>query len=215
MCASSCPADPTSPSTSPRSSKRSRRNSAAREGESRTSPKRASRTSTRHGPPQSDASGPSARNLGSRADDMDLGAWRRRIREYDEITNVGPIVRRYFVIGAFDGALTVLGIIIGAAATVGGRPESRGLVLAVSASASIALAISSAVGAYEAERVEKKLHRHSIERAMLVELSREHRSAFRAAALVSAGVHGVAPLIAALVPSVPFLLTDFWTATVV
>jgi len=136
-------------------------------------------------------------------------------RELDEVTDLGPVVRRYFVIGAFDGALTVLGIIIGAAATVGGRPESRGLVLAVSASASIALAISSAVGAYEAERVEKKLHRHSIERAMLVELSQEHRSAFRAAALVSAGVHGVAPLIAALVPSVPFLLTDFWTATVV
>src|SRR5881397_1108546 len=136
-------------------------------------------------------------------------------RELDEVTDLGPTVRRYFVIGAFDGALTVLGIIIGAAATVGGRPESRGLVLAVSASASIALAISSAVGAYEAERVEKKLHRHSIERAMLVELSQEHRSAFRAAALVSAGVHGAAPMIAALIPTVPFLFADFWTATVI
>src|SRR5207249_1710066 len=113
-CASSSPADPMSPSTSPRSCNRSRRNSAAREGESRTSPRRASRTSTRPAPPPSDSNGPSARNLGSRADDMDLGAWRRRIREYDEITNVGPIIRRYFVIGAFDGALTVLGIIIGA-----------------------------------------------------------------------------------------------------
>src|SRR5881296_4767852 len=136
-------------------------------------------------------------------------------RELDEVTDLGPTVRRYFVIGAFDGALTILGIVIGAAATVGGRLGSSGFVLAVSASASIALAISSVVGAYEAERVEKRLHRHSIERAMLVELSQEHRSAFRAAALVSAGVHGVAPLIAALVPSVPFLLTDFWTATVV
>ena len=26
---------------------------------------------------------------------MDLRAWRRRLREYDEITNVGPIIRRY------------------------------------------------------------------------------------------------------------------------
>jgi hypothetical protein len=35
---------------------------------------------------------------------MGLRSWRRRFQEYDEITNVGPIIRRYFVIGAFDGA---------------------------------------------------------------------------------------------------------------
>jgi predicted membrane protein (TIGR00267 family) len=134
-------------------------------------------------------------------------------RELDEVTDLGPTVRRYFVIGAFDGALTVLGIIVGSAAAVGLRAGS-GFVVTVSLSASIALAISSAVGAYEAERVEKKLHRHSIERAMLAEISEEHRSAFRAAALVSAGVHAVAPVLAALVPLVPFLLTDFGNATI-
>src|SRR3990172_2312202 len=45
---------------------------------------------------------------------MDFQAWRRQVREYSEITNLGPIARRYFVIGAFDGALTILGIIVGA-----------------------------------------------------------------------------------------------------
>ena len=144
---------------------------------------------------------------------MDLRAWRRRLREYDEITNVRPIIRRYFVIGAFDGALTVLGIIIGASA-FGDLEAHKALIVSASIGAAIALAVSSAVGAYEAERVEKKLHRHSIERAMLVELSEEHRSAFRAAALVSAGVHGVAPMIAALIPVVPFLVMGFWPATV-
>lgn len=118
------------------------------------------------------------------------------------------------MIGAFDGALTVLGIIIGAAAATGGKPGSSGFVIAVSVSASIALAVSSAIGAYEAERVEKKLHRHSIEQAMLSELSQEYRSAFRRAALVSAGVHGVAPIIAALFPVIPFFILDFWTSTV-
>jgi predicted membrane protein (TIGR00267 family) len=105
--------------------------------------------------------------------------------------------------------------VIGAAAALSGRPNASGFVIAVSVSASIALSISSVVGAYEAERVEKKLHRHSIERAMLVELSAEHRSAFRTAALVSAAVHGVAPVIAALVPVLPFLVMDFATATIV
>ena len=142
----------------------------------------------------------------------DLGEW---WRELEEVTDLGPIVRRYFVIGAFDGALTVLGIVIGAAATVGANPKAGAFVIAVSISASIALAISSAVGAYEAERVEKKLHRHSIERAMLVELSEEHRTAFRTAAIVSAIVHGAAPVIAALVPVVPFaLIPDFPTAMI-
>jgi predicted membrane protein (TIGR00267 family) len=146
---------------------------------------------------------------------MKLGGFGEWWRELDEVTDLGPIVRRYFVIGAFDGALTVLGIVIGAAAVVSGHPNPGGFVVAVSVSASIALSISSVVGAYEAERVEKKLHRHSIERAMLVEISAEHRSAFRTAALLSAAVHGAAPVIAALIPVLPFVLLDFPTATIV
>ena len=142
---------------------------------------------------------------------MTLGG---RWRELDEVTDLGPIVRRYFVIGAFDGALTVLGIVIGASATIGSHPNAGAFVVAVSISAAVALSISSMVGAYEAERVEKKLRRHSIERAMLTELSAEHRVAFRTAALISAVTHGVAPVIAALVPTVPFVLTDFRTATI-
>jgi hypothetical protein len=50
----------------------------------------------------------SGRNSGSRADDIGLRSWRRRFQEYDEITNFGPIIRRYFVIGAFDGAAIVV-----------------------------------------------------------------------------------------------------------
>ena len=145
---------------------------------------------------------------------MDLRAWRRRLREYDEITNVGPIIRRYFVIGAFDGALTVLGIIIGASA-FGTLEEHKALVLSASFGAAIALAVSSAVGAYEAERVEKKLDIRTIERAMLARLSEEHRGAFQFAAILSAIVHGIAPLIAGLLPILPFVFLDARTATVV
>ncbi|TLZ43530.1 MAG: hypothetical protein E6K19_07035 [Methanobacteriota archaeon] len=142
---------------------------------------------------------------------MGLRAWRRRLREYDEITNVGPIIRRYFIIGAFDGALTVLGIIIGAAA-FGELEAHKGLILSASFGAAFALAVSSAVGAYEAERVEKKLDIRTIERAMLARLSEEHREAFRFAALLSAFVHGIAPLLAALLPIIPFAFVDAGTA---
>jgi predicted membrane protein (TIGR00267 family) len=145
---------------------------------------------------------------------MVLRAWRRRLREYDEITNLRPIIRRYFVIGAFDGALTVLGIIIGSSA-FGDLEAHKVLVVSASFGAAIALAVSSAVGAYEAERVEKKLDIRTIERAMLARLSEEHQEAFRYAAILSAIVHGIAPLIAGLLPVIPFLLLDARTATVV
>lgn len=145
---------------------------------------------------------------------MGVRAWRQRIREYDEITNVGPIIRRYFVIGAFDGALTVLGIII-AASAVGAAEEHKALfILSASIGASVALAVSSAVGAYEAERIEKKLDIRTIERALLARISEEHQEAFRFAAIVSAFVHGVAPLFAALLPVIPFMFLNIQDATI-
>jgi len=131
-----------------------------------------------------------------------------RLKEYSEITKVGPILRRYFIIGAFDGALTVLGIILGAI-VAGAGEEHKGLVLAMSFSAAIALSISSLVGAYEAERVERKINQNTLEHAMLAELGETHRDAFAFASLASAVVHGVAPLIAALVPVIPYLFMSF------
>jgi len=136
---------------------------------------------------------------------------RARIRDYSEITNVGPILRRYFVIGAFDGALTILGIILGAI-VAGAGEQHRSLVLAMSFSAAVALAISSTVGAYEAERMEKKIAQLSMERAMLSEMSEMHKDAFHFAAIAGAITHGLAPLVAGLVPVVPFLLMPFASA---
>lgn len=144
---------------------------------------------------------------------MGFQEWRNRIRDYAEITNVGPIIRRYFVIGAFDGALTILAIIIGAKAAGAGETHKT-LILATSIAAGIGLAVSSAVGAYEAERVEKKLDQWTIERAMLAKMSEEHRDAYRFAAILSALVHGIAPLVAAIVPVIPFLFLSLDEATV-
>src|SRR2546427_7322015 len=144
---------------------------------------------------------------------MDFRAWRRRIREYDEITNVGPIVRRYFVIGAFDGALTVLGIIIGAVGA-GATQAHKPLILSAAVGAAVALAVSSAVGAYEAGRVEKKLDITTIERALLARRSEEHNETVQFAAMVSAADQGVAPLIAALLPRIPCFSPDVRAATI-
>lgn len=136
---------------------------------------------------------------------MSLGRLRQRIRDTSEITDLASTSRRYFVLGAFDGTLIVLGVVLGAYAA-GVASEHMEIILFAGLSAAVALSVSSAVGAYEAERVEKLLSRASIERALLTDVSEEQAEVFRFATLLSALVHAAAPLIAATVPLLPFII---------
>ncbi|MCJ2563572.1 MAG: VIT1/CCC1 transporter family protein [Candidatus Thermoplasmatota archaeon] len=136
---------------------------------------------------------------------MSLGRLRQRIRDTSEITDLASTSRRYFVLGAFDGTLIVLGVVLGAYAA-GVASEHMEIILFAGLSAAVALSVSSAVGAYEAERVEKLLSRASIERALLTDVSEEQAEVFRFATLLSALVHASAPLIAATVPLIPFVI---------
>lgn len=138
---------------------------------------------------------------------MSLSRLRRRIRDISEITDLGSASRRYFVLGAFDGTLVVLGVVLGAYA-VGASAEQMDVVLYAGLAAAVALSISSAVGAFEAERVEKLLSQASLEKALLTDVGEEHAEAFRLATILSAIVHAVAPLIAATTPLVPFVIFE-------
>jgi predicted membrane protein (TIGR00267 family) len=131
-----------------------------------------------------------------------------------KITKSGAIARRYFVIGAFDGALTILGVILGAYVIEGhAHPElAKTLILGAGFAAGVALAVSSTVGAYEAERVEHLLSHQQLEKAMLRPVEGTRVEAMRVSISVSAIVHGVAPLLAALVPLVPFFFMSLDTA---
>jgi len=128
--------------------------------------------------------------------------FRERARYYDELTGVFAISRRYFVIGAFDGALTVLGLILGAT----GYSDSPSLILAAGFATSVALAVSSTFGAFEAESVEQDLAHDEIQSAMLRKVGGDKVAAHRFAKVVSSLIHGVAPMVAGLLPLVPFLL---------
>ncbi len=128
--------------------------------------------------------------------------FRERARYYDELTGVFAISRRYFVIGAFDGALTVLGLILGAT----GYSDSPSLILAAGFATSVALAVSSTFGAFEAESVEQDLAHDEIQSAMLRKVGGDKVAAHRFAKVVSSLVHGVAPLVAGLLPLASFLL---------
>jgi len=140
----------------------------------------------------------------------------RRLKFHFELTKSGAIARRYFVIGAFDGALTILGVILGAYVSEGhAHPElAKQLILAAGFAGGIALAVSSTVGAYEAERVEHMLNHQQLERAMLRAVEGTRKDAMRTSIWVSALSHGVAPLLAAFVPLVPFFFMHLDAAVV-
>jgi predicted membrane protein (TIGR00267 family) len=140
----------------------------------------------------------------------------KTLRSHLKLTRSGAIARRYFVIGAFDGALTILGVIIGAYASQGHEhPEvAVKLILAAGFSGGIALSISSTVGAYEAERVEHMLQHKQLEKAMLRPVEGDRVDAMRVSISVSAMAHGVAPLVAAFVPLLPFFFLSLNDAVV-
>ena len=132
-----------------------------------------------------------------------IGGWVKIYREYAKVTNLNSIARRYFVIGSFDGALTILGVILGSLHSL-----SKELVVTAGVAGGVALAVSSIVGAYEAERVENKLEHRELESAMLTKVHGTHEKAVRFTTIVSSLIHGVAPLIAAMIPVIPFLFMD-------
>ena len=140
----------------------------------------------------------------------------RELKYLYELTKSASIARRYFVIGAFDGALTILGVIIGAyVADASADPElARQVIIGAGLAGGIALAVSSAVGAYEAERVEHLLSHKNLEQAMLSQVDGTRREAMTVSIVVSAIVHGVAPLIAAIVPLIPFFFMPLHDAVV-
>jgi len=140
----------------------------------------------------------------------------KTLRSHLKLTKSGAIARRYFVIGAFDGALTILGVIIGAYASQGhDNPEiAKHLILAAGFAGGIALSISSTVGAYEAERVEHVLQHKHLEKAMLRPVEGDRVDAMRVSISVSAMAHGVAPLVAAFVPLLPFFFLPLGDAVV-
>ncbi|HEX9906995.1 MAG TPA: VIT1/CCC1 transporter family protein [Thermoplasmata archaeon] len=141
----------------------------------------------------------------------------KKIKFHFDLTESGTIARRYFVIGAFDGALTILGVILGAYVVEGhAHPElARDLIMAAGLAGGVALAVSSTVGAYEAERVEHHIDHQNLEKAMLKQVSGTRMEAMRVSIWVSAIVHGVAPLLSAFIPLIPFFFLPLDLAVVV
>lgn len=123
------------------------------------------------------------------------------------MSEVGSIARRYFVMNAFDGALTMLGVVIGSYLIGVKDPH---VIIAAGVSGALAMGISGVSGAYMAESAERAKHLKELERAMLRPMRDTiHEEAHDFAISVVAVVDGVSPAIAALAVVSPFFLEDW------
>jgi predicted membrane protein (TIGR00267 family) len=84
-----------------------------------------------------------------------------------KITRSKRILRRYFIVNGFDGALTMLGIIMGFYAS---DNANLPIILNACFGAAIALGMSGLTSAYISETAEQKKELHDLEQAMLKNL---------------------------------------------
>ena len=131
--------------------------------------------------------------------------WRRieRFREYLEVSRAQEIARRLFVMNAFDGTLTIMGVVIGAHFSGVSNPR---VVIVAGIGGAVAMGISGVSGAYLAERAERKRDLKKLEMAMLTKLEDTHFArASEFASLVVAFVDGISPAISAAILVIPYL----------
>lgn len=129
----------------------------------------------------------------------------RTLREHDELVGFGEIARRYFAMNAFDGAVTIIGVLVGN--MMAGIEDPR-VVLTTGLATALAMGISGIWGAYLTEAAERRRAIGELERQTLTDLSKSKLArASRTAVIVVTIVDGLSPLLAALLALVPFMIS--------
>ena len=126
------------------------------------------------------------------------------LREYDKLANISEIARRYFAMNAFDGVLTIIGVLMG---NLVAGVNSAQIVLSTGLATSVAMGISGLWGAYLTESAERKRDLDELSRFTLTDLTDTRIGrASRAAIIIVAIVDGFSPFLAALVVLLPFFV---------
>jgi predicted membrane protein (TIGR00267 family) len=129
----------------------------------------------------------------------------QRFREYSEIADVAEIARRYFAMNAFDGVLTIIGVLMGNFVS---QVQDTKLIVVTGLSTSLAMGISGLWGSYLTESAERRHEIDELERQTLTDLhNTKIGKASRMAAVMVAIVDGLSPFLASILVLVPFFLT--------
>ncbi len=136
----------------------------------------------------------------------------KRLQEYLRIAEVGGIARRYAAMNAFDGILTIIGVLMGSFTA---HVEDPRIVISTGLGTSVAMGVSGLWGAYLTETAERKHSLDELERQTLTDLSDTRLGrASRAAVVVVAAIDGLAPFVASLVVLIPFFLASLLPGTI-
>jgi predicted membrane protein (TIGR00267 family) len=123
------------------------------------------------------------------------------VREYGRIAGVAEIARRYFAMNAFDGVLTIIGVLMG---NYMAGVRNAGVVIHTGIATSIAMGVSGLWGAYLTEAAERERELAELERVSLTDLGQTKIGrASRMAVVVVALVDGLSPFVASLIVLIP------------
>jgi predicted membrane protein (TIGR00267 family) len=133
-----------------------------------------------------------------------LAAEWQKLRYYSELSEVGEIARRYFAMNAFDGILTITGVLAGSFAA---RVVEPAVIATTGLSTAAAMGISGLWGAALTETAERRRALNELEQATLsslrgTQLAKASRFAIGVVALADA----LAPVISATLVLTPFFL---------
>ena len=121
------------------------------------------------------------------------------------LTRSHDIVRRYFIVNGFDGALTMLGLIMG---FLFSDTIEITVILNACLGAAIALGMSGMSSAYVSESAERHRELGKLEEAMISDLhDSAHGEAARSVPWLIALVNGFAPLIISLLILIPLFIS--------
>ncbi|MCP8313729.1 MAG: hypothetical protein H3Z53_05085 [archaeon] len=130
-----------------------------------------------------------------------------KLRKYLRIAKASEIAERYLIMNGFDGALAILGVVIGS--YVVGANDAK-IILSAGFGVSFAMGISGAWGAFMAERAQRAKNIKELEQAMFTELKDSIIGrASVVAVLWVALVDALSPIITAFIALSPFLFSFY------
>ena len=141
----------------------------------------------------------------------------RKVRVYLVVTRATGIVRRYFVMNGFDGAMTVFGIILGSWIAGVSKP---GIIILAGLGACLAMGLSGFFGAYMAERAERERRLKEMEEATHNNVDPIQYEAARFVVIYVAFIDGLSPALTAIISLIPFILVTvgwmpIWNAYII
>lgn len=126
------------------------------------------------------------------------------IREYERIAGFSKIARRALANNAFDGVLTMIGVLMGNYLS---DVRDAGTVIRIGIATSISIGISGLWGAYLAESAERGRELAELERISLTDLGETKIGrASRVAVIVVSLVDGLSPFVSSMIVLIPLFL---------